>query len=121
MRSMLFRLRHGGGDRVILALPPGFARARAAGLLLGLRDWLIRGAVFGYHVDLVDMSDLAAVRAAMKPDTSLSGSRRPAIRSGTSPTSLALRSPHAGGAMLGVDSTVATAWFSVRSRSAPTL
>src|ERR1051325_10550508 len=38
----------------------------------GLRDWLINEApLFGYRVDLVDMSDTNAVRAAIKPDTKL--------------------------------------------------
>ena len=38
----------------------------------GFRDWLINEApLFGYRVDLADMTDLAAVRAAIKPDTKL--------------------------------------------------
>src|SRR6185295_7543920 len=57
---------------VVLALPPGSHVLAPQVCYWGFRDWLLHEApLFGYRVDLVDFADLAAVRAAMKPDTKL--------------------------------------------------
>src|ERR1041385_3306314 len=66
-------MRFGSGiaaaPRAALPLPPGSRVLAPQVCYWGFRDWLINEApLFGYKVDLVDMSDLAAVRAAMKPD-----------------------------------------------------
>ena len=88
-RGDAVRLRHGGGDRVVLALPPGEPRARAAGLLLGFSRLADpRGAV----VRLRGRSrrhggPRGGARRDEAATPSWSGSRRRAIRSGTSPTS----------------------------------
>src|SRR3954462_15496325 len=56
----------------ILALPPGSHVLAPQVCYWGLRDWLINEApLFGYRVDLADMSSLEAVRAAIRPDTKL--------------------------------------------------
>ena len=102
--AMLFGSGMAAATGVVLALPPGAPRARTEGMYWGFRDWLAasRRRLFGYRVDLVDIADLGAVRAADDAATpSWSGSRRPAIRSGPSPTSR--RSPKsriAAGAVL---------------------
>src|SRR5712671_5050962 len=68
--------------------------------------------LFGYKVDLVDFADLAAVRAAMKPDTKLVWIETPGnpLWNITDIAAVA-EIAHAGGAALGVDSTVATPVF----------
>ena len=79
----------------------------------GLRDWLKNEApLFGYRVDLVDMSNVEAVRAAMQPDTKLVWIETPANPLWTI-TDIAgvAEIAHAGGAMLGIDSTAATPLF----------
>src|SRR5258708_31973944 len=70
--AMLFGSGMAAATSVILALPPGSRVLAPEVCYWGFLDWLINEApLFGYHVDLVDMSDLAAVRAAMRPDTKL--------------------------------------------------
>jgi cystathionine gamma-synthase len=57
---------------VVLALPPGSHVLAPQVCYWGLRDWLKNEApLFGYRVDLVDMSSVDAVRAAMKSETKL--------------------------------------------------
>jgi cystathionine gamma-synthase len=98
---------------VVLALPPGSRVLAPEVCYWGFRDWLINEApLFGYKVDLVDMSDLAAVRAAMKSDTKLVWIETPGnpLWNITDIAAVA-EIAHAGGAVLGVDSTVATPVF----------
>ena len=70
--ALLFGSGMAAATSVVLALPPGSHVVAPQVCYWGLRDWLINEApLFGYRVDLVDMSDLDAVRAAIKPDTKL--------------------------------------------------
>jgi cystathionine gamma-synthase len=111
--SMLFGSGMAAATSVVLALPPGSRVLAPQVCYWGFRDWLINEApLFGYHVDLVDMTDLAAVRAAMKPDTRLVWIETPGnpLWNITDIAGVA-EIAHAGGAVLGVDSTVATPVF----------
>jgi cystathionine gamma-synthase len=68
--------------------------------------------LFGYRVDLVDFTDLAAVRAAMKPDTRLVWIETPSNPLwGITDIAAVAGIAHAGGAALGIDSTAATPVF----------
>ena len=70
--AMLFGSGMAAATSVVLALPPGSHVLAPQVCYWGLRDWLKNEApLFGYRVDLVDMSSLEAVRAAMTPDTKL--------------------------------------------------
>ena len=70
--AMLFGSGMAAATGVVLALPPGSHVLAPQVCYWGFRDWLLHEApLFGYKVDLVDFADLAAVRAAMKPDTKL--------------------------------------------------
>lgn len=112
-QAMLFGSGMAAATSVVLALPPGSRVLAPQVCYWGFRDWLINEApLFGYHVDLVDMSDLAAVRAAMKPDTKLVWIETPGnpLWNITDIAAVA-QIAHAGGAVLGVDSTVATPVF----------
>ena len=111
--AMLFGSGMAAATGVVLALPPGSRVLAPQVCYWGFRDWLINEApLFGYKVDLADMSDLAAVRAAMKPDTRLVWIETPGnpLWSITDIAAVA-EIAHAGGAVLGVDSTVATPVF----------
>ncbi|MBV8835392.1 MAG: aminotransferase class I/II-fold pyridoxal phosphate-dependent enzyme [Alphaproteobacteria bacterium] len=112
-QAMLFGSGMAAATSVVLALPPGSRVLAPQVCYWGFRDWLINEApLFGYKVDLVDMSDLAAVRAAMKPDTKLVWIETPGnpLWNITDIAAVA-EIAHAGGAVLGVDSTVATPVF----------
>src|SRR5207253_10671151 len=62
-QAMLFGSGMAAATSVVLALPPGSRVLAPQVCYWGFRDWLINEApLFGYKVDLVDMSDLAAVR-----------------------------------------------------------
>src|ERR1044071_6507700 len=70
--AMLFGSGMAAATSVVLALPPGSHVLAPQVCYWGLRDWLQNEApLFGYRVDVVDMSNVEAVRAAMKPDTKL--------------------------------------------------
>ncbi|MEJ0078860.1 MAG: aminotransferase class I/II-fold pyridoxal phosphate-dependent enzyme [Alphaproteobacteria bacterium] len=98
---------------VVLALPSGAHILAPKVMYWSLRNWLTSAAPrFGYRVDLVDMEDLAAVRAAMRPDTKLVWIETPANPLwGITDISGVAEIAHKGGAMLAVDSTVATPLF----------
>src|SRR5882672_8618984 len=111
--AMLFGSGMAAATSVVLALPPGSRVLAPQVCYWGFRDWLINEApLFGYKVDLVDFADLAAVRAAMKPDTKLVWIETPGnpLWNITDIAAVA-EIAHAGGAALGVDSTVATPVF----------
>ena len=111
--SMLFGSGMAAATSVVLALPPGSRVLAPQICYWGFRDWLLSEApLFGYKVDLVDMSDLDAVRAAMKGDTKLVWIETPGnpLWNITDIAAVA-EIAHAGGAVLGVDSTVATPVF----------
>jgi cystathionine gamma-synthase len=79
----------------------------------GFRDWLINEApLFGYRIDLTDMSSVEAVRAALRPDTRLVWIETPAnpLWNITDIAAVA-KIAHAAGAVLAIDSTAATPVF----------
>ena len=70
--ALLFGSGMAAATSAVLALPPGSHVLAPQVCYWGLRDWLKNEApLFGYRVDLVDMSNVEAVRAAMQPDTKL--------------------------------------------------
>src|SRR5947208_2822698 len=112
-QAMLFGSGMAAATSVVLALPPGSRVLAPQVCYWGFRDWLINEApLFGYKVDLVDFADLAAVRAAMQPDTKLVWIETPGNPLWNITDIAAVADiAHAGGAALGVDSTVATPVF----------
>jgi cystathionine gamma-synthase len=111
--ALLFGSGMAAATSVVLALPPGSHVLAPEVCYWGLRDWLKNEApLFGYRVDLVDMSNVDAVRAAMKPDTKLVWIETPANPLWTiTDISGVAEIAHAGGALLGIDSTAATPLF----------
>ena len=111
--ALLFGSGMAAATSVVLALPPGSHVLAPQVCYWGFRDWLMNEApLFGYRVDLVDMSNVEAVRAAMKPDTKLVWIETPANPLWTITDIAAVAEiAHAGGAALAIDSTVATPVF----------
>src|SRR6267143_1927464 len=111
--ALLFGSGMAAATSVILALPPGAHVLAPQVCYWGFRDWLINEApLFGYRVDLIDMSDLDAVRAAVKPETKLVWIETPANPLWTITDIAALADiAHRGGAVLAIDSTAATPVF----------
>jgi len=111
--ALLFGSGMAAATSIVLALPPGSHVLAPQVCYWGLRDWLKNEApLFGYRVDLVDMSNVEAVRAAMRPDTKLVWIETPANPLWTITDIAAVAEiAHAGGAMLGIDSTAATPLF----------
>jgi len=111
--ALLFGSGMAAATSVVLALPPGSHVLAPQVCYWGLRDWLKNEApLFGYRVDLVDMSSTDAVRAAMTPDTKLVWIETPANPLWTITDIAAVAEiAHTSGAMLGIDSTAATPLF----------
>jgi cystathionine gamma-synthase len=111
--ALLFGSGMAAATGVVLALPPGSHVLAPEVCYWGLRDWLKNEApLFGYRVDLVDMSSVEAVRAAMTADTKLVWIETPANPLWTITDIAAVADvAHAGGAALGIDSTAATPLF----------
>src|SRR5437763_8844745 len=105
--ALMFGSGMAAATSVVLALPPGSRVLGPQVCYWGFRDWLINEApLFGYHVDLVDMSSLDAVAAAIKPDTKLVWIETPSNPLwGITDISAVAEIAHAGGAALGVAST----------------
>src|SRR5580692_141563 len=96
---------------VFLALKPGDHVVAPSVMYWALRNWLITDAVeWGLRVDIVDTSDLAAVRAAVRPgETKVVWLETPANPLWTITDIRAVAEiAHAAGAVLAVDSTSAT-------------
>jgi cystathionine gamma-synthase len=111
--ALLFGSGMAAATSVVLALPPGSRVLAPQVCYWGFRDWLINEApLFGYRVDLADMTDVAAVRAAMKPDTKLIWIETPGnpLWNITDIAAVA-QLAHDNGAVLGIDSTAATPVF----------
>jgi cystathionine gamma-synthase len=96
---------------VFLALRPGDHVVAPEVMYWGLRKWLVTTATeWGLAVDLVDMTDLGALRAAVKP----SRTRLVWIETPANPTwavtdiAAAAAIAHEAGALLAIDGTVAT-------------
>ena len=111
--ALLFGSGMAAATSAVLALPPGSHVLAPQVCYWGLRDWLKNEApLFGYRVDLVDMSNVEAVRAAMQPDTKLVWIETPANPLWTITDIAAVAEiAHAGGAILGINSTAATPLF----------
>jgi cystathionine gamma-synthase len=100
---------------IVLAVPPPAHIVASQVMYWAFRHWLANEAPrFGYRVDFVDSSDLAAMRAATKPGTTkLVYIETPGNPLWTiSDIAEIAEIAHAAGAMLAVDSTVATPVFS---------
>ena len=109
--ALLFGSGMAAATSVVLALTPRAHVVAPQVCYWGLRDWLVNEApLFGYRVDLVDMTDLAAVRAAVRPgETQLIWIETPGNPLWTITDIAAVAEiAHAAGARLGVDSTAAT-------------
>jgi cystathionine gamma-synthase len=111
--ALMFGSGMAAATSVVLALPPGSRVLGPQVCYWGFRDWLINEApLFGYHVDLVDMSNLGAVAAAVRPDTRLLWIETPSNPLwGITDISAVADIAHRAGAVLGVDSTTATPVF----------
>ncbi len=109
--GMVFGSGMSAATAVFLALSPGDAVVAPKVMYWSLRNWLLTEAThWGLKVDLVDMSDLDAVRAAVRSgSTKLVWAETPAnpLWSLTDIAAVA-EIAHAAGALLAVDSTCAT-------------
>jgi cystathionine gamma-synthase len=112
--ALLFGSGMAAATGVVLALPPGAHILAPQVCYWAFRNWLTNEAPrFGYRVDLVDMTDPDAVRAALRPgETKLIWIETPGnpLWSITDIAAVAAVA-HAGGAQLAVDSTAATPVF----------
>ena len=95
---------------VFLSLAPGDRVVAPKAMYWALRYWLLSFATaWGLEVELVDMTDLAAVKSAMRPNTRLVWAETPANPSwDITDIAAAAEIAHAAGARLCVDSTCAT-------------
>jgi cystathionine gamma-synthase len=113
-QALLFGSGMAAATGVVLALPPGAHILAPQVCYWAFRNWLANEAPrFGYRVDLVDMTDLDAVRAAVKAgETRLIWIETPGnpLWSITDIAAVA-DIAHAAGAALAVDSTAATPVF----------
>ena len=111
--ALLFASGMAAATSVVLALPPGSHVLAPEVCYWGLRDWLKNEApLFGYRVDLVDMSSVEAVRTAMKPDTKLIWIETPSNPLwGITDIAAVAQIAHKAGAALAIDSTAATPVF----------
>ena len=111
--AMLFGSGMAAATSVVLALPAGAHILAPKVMYWSLRNWLTTQATrFGYRVDLVDMEDLGAVRAALRPDTKLVWIETPANPLwGITDIAAVAELAHRAGALLAVNSTVATPLF----------
>jgi cystathionine gamma-synthase len=98
---------------VILAVPPGSRIVASQVMYWAFRRWLMsEGKRFSYTIELVDTTDLDAVRTALKPATALVYVETPGNPLWPISDIAALAEiAHAAGAMLAVDSTCATPVF----------
>src|SRR6266850_265426 len=111
--ALLFASGMAAATSVVLALPPGSHVLAPQVCYWGFRDWLINEApLFGYRIDLIDMSSIEALRAAVKPETKLIWIETPANPLWTITDIAAVAEiAHAAGTALGIDSTAATPVF----------
>ena len=110
-QSMLFASGMAAATACFQALAPGDPVVAPKVMYWSLRNWLLGFAtLWGLSVDLVDMADPAALRAALKPGkTRLVWIETPANPMWTvTDIADAAHAAHAAGALLAVDSTVAT-------------
>jgi cystathionine gamma-synthase len=98
---------------VVLALPQGSHIVASELMYWAFRHWLANEAArFGHRVEFVDSTKLDAVRAAVTPGTALVYIETPGNPLWTiSDIAAIAQIAHAGGALLAVDSTIATPVF----------
>jgi cystathionine gamma-synthase len=108
--ALLFASGMAAANAVVLAQPQGSRIIASQVMYWAFRHWLSTAAVrFGCRIEFVDTSDLAAVRAAAKPGAALVYVETPGNPLWTISDIAAVGEiAHAAGAMLAVDSTVAT-------------
>ena len=108
--ALLFGSGMAAATSVILALEAGAHIVASKVMYWGFRNWLGGTSRYGYTVDFVDTSDLAALRAAVRPGkTKLVWIETPANPLWTiTDIAAAAEIAHTAGASLAVDSTVAT-------------
>jgi cystathionine gamma-synthase len=112
--ALLFASGMAAATAVVLALPPGAHIVAPRVMYWSFRNWLVNEAPrFGYRVDLVDMSDLAALRRALRHgETELVWGETPSNPLWSLIDIAAVAEiAHAAGALLAIDSTVATPVF----------
>jgi cystathionine gamma-synthase len=113
-QALLFGSGMAAATAVALALDPGAHIVAPRVMYWALRHWLtVEAARFGYRTDLVDMEDLDAVAAAVKPgETRLVWVETPANPLwGVTDIAAVAQIARRAGAVLAVDSTVATPVF----------
>jgi cystathionine gamma-synthase len=113
--AILFASGMAAATSVFLALSPGEHIVAPKVMYWSLRGWIAKAAAhWGFGVDFVNMTDLGAVRAAVRPGaTKLIWAETPANPLWDIADIAALAEiAHATGAVLAVDSTVATPVFS---------
>ena len=112
--ALLFGAGMAAATSVMLALPPGSHVVAPQVCYWGFRDWLINEApLFGYRVDLVDMTNLDTIRAATTRDTKLLWIETPSNPLwGITDIAAVAEIAHKAGAGLAIDSTAATPVFS---------
>ena len=112
--ALLFGAGMSAASAIVLALDPPAHIVAPEVMYWGLRNWFTHEAArYGYEIELVDMSDPAAVKAAIRPGkTRLVWVETPAnpLWNITDIAAVAAVA-HAAGAVLAVDSTVATPVF----------
>src|ERR1041384_3661357 len=112
--ALLFGSGMAAATSVVLALPAGAHILAPKVMYWSLRNWMTTAATrFGYRVDTVDMENLDAIRAAIKPgETKLIWIETPANPLwGITDIAAVAEIAHRAGAILAVDSTVATPLF----------
>ena len=111
--ALLFGSGMAAATAVVLALDPPAHVLAPQVMYWAFRNWLASQAPrYGYRVDFVDMTDLAAVRRAIKPETRLVWIETPANPLWTITDIAAVAEiAHAAGARLAIDSTAATPVF----------
>jgi cystathionine gamma-synthase len=110
-QTLLFASGMAAATAVFLALQPGDHVLAPRVMYWSLRNWLMNFAVqWGLQVELIDMCSPAAVRAALRPGvTRLVWVETPANPLWTlTDIAATAQAAHAAGALLAVDSTVAT-------------
>jgi cystathionine gamma-synthase len=111
--ALLFGSGMAAATAVVLAIDPPAHIMAPRDMYWALRQWLAEVAPrYGYGVDLVDMTDLDAVRRAVSPNTRLVWIETPSNPLwGITDIAAVADIAHAAGARLAIDSTVATPVF----------
>jgi cystathionine gamma-synthase len=107
--ALVFASGMAAATTAVLALDSGAHIVAPKEIYWGFRNWLRDAARFAYRVDLVDMSDLDQVRAAVTPETRLVWIETPSNPQwGITDIAAVADIAHAVGARLAIDSTAAT-------------